>query len=218
MQVIKEKTYVVYRHIFPNGKSYIGITCSKPYHRRWTSGGRYRKQPKMNRAIMKYGWDNVKHEILFRDLSLDIANKIEQEMIAKYNSIENGYNISIGGGCNYGLKCSEETKQKISIANRGKHCPWSAQNLLNYVKKNGAWNKGKHLSPTHYQKLTNHWERKRKPITAYNRITNEPILHFDSCENAAKVVGISPENISRCARGRRPTAAGYVWRYDDESI
>lgn len=216
--IVKEKTYVVYRHIFPNGKSYIGITCAKPYYRRWKSGGMYRKQPKMNHAIMKYGWDNVKHEVLFHGLSLDDANKIEQEMIVKYNSIENGYNSSIGGGCNYGLKHSEETKRKISMANRGKPHPWSAQNLSEYVKKNGVWNKGKRMSPTHYQNSIPNWKRNCKPITAYDRITNEPILHFDSCENAAKAVGVPPENISRCARGRRPTSAGYIWRYDNESI
>ena len=108
---VKEKKYVVYRHIFPNGKSYIGITCAKPYHRRWRAGSSYYKQPKVYNAIQKYGWDNIQHEILYSNLSQADANSIEQEMIAKYNSVENGYNVSIGGGGTYGIPCSEEKKR-----------------------------------------------------------------------------------------------------------
>lgn len=215
---VKEKTYVVYRHIFPNGKCYIGITCAKPYTRRWTSGGRYRKQKKMNNAIEKYGWDNVVHEILFSGLSLEKANELERVMITKYNSIENGYNISIGGGCNKGLPCSKETREKISLSRKGKTNPRAYENLRDYVTQNGAWNKGKALTQSHYESLIPVWKKKCKPITAYDRHTMKPVYHFDSCEEAAKTLGVSPENISRCARGRRPTSKGYVWRYDDESI
>ena len=215
---VNEKTYVVYRHIFPNGKSYIGITCAKPYTRRWTSGGMYRSQKKMNYAINKYGWDNVKHEILFSGLSLENANKVEQEMIATYNSIENGYNISVGGGCNNGIARSEETRRKISLSRKGKTNPGAYDNLRNYISNNGAWNKGKPLSQSHYSHLMPHWKKMRKPITAYDRYTLKPVYHFDSCEDAAKTLGVSPENISRCAKGRRPTSKGYVWRYDNGSV
>ena len=103
MQV--EKTYVVYRHIFPNGKSYIGITCVTPYYYRWRAGSSYSHQPKVYNAIKKYGWENIKHELLYENLPQDTTNRIEQEMIEKYDSIENGYNISIGGGGTYGVPC-----------------------------------------------------------------------------------------------------------------
>lgn len=214
----EEKTYVVYRHIFPNGKSYIGITCSTPYHRRWTSGARYRNQPKMNNAIEKYGWDNVQHEILFENLSRDDANKIEQEMIAKYNSIVNGYNVSAGGGGNYGFKFSEESKLKMSLAKRGKCSPWAARNLREYVKKHGAWNRGKHLSEAHHQALIQVSKKRAKPITAYDPITGEVVSHFDSCEAAARLLGITPQSIRPCLKGRTKTSAGYIWRYDNESV
>lgn len=212
------KTYVVYRHIFPNGKSYIGITCAKPYTRRWTGGGMYCQQPKMSNAIKKYGWENVKHIILFSGLSLDEANKLEREMITKYNTIENGYNVAPGGGGNKGFHHSAEARHKISISAKGRKRPWASANLRTFMKNNGAWNKGRTLSPSHYQNLIPTWERKCKPITAFDRHTMKPVLHFNSCEEASKFAGVSPENISRCARGRRPTSAGYIWRYDNESI
>lgn len=218
MQVV-EKTYVVYRHIFPNGKSYIGITCVKPYTRRWRAGSSYSKQPKVYRAIKKYGWENIIHELLYDDLSKDEANIIEQRMIAKYDSIKNGYNVSAGGGGSYGIPCSNETKLKISRANKGRPPKHGAKYLRQYIKEHGAWNKGGHLTPEQYRKIVaERRARCNKPITAYDPITRKAVLHFDSCVNASKAVGVSKECISRCANGGRPTSAGYVWRYDNESI
>ena len=215
--ITKEKTYVVYRHIFPNGKSYIGITCAKPYHRRWRAGSSYYQQPKVYNAITKYGWENIKHEILYSNLSQDDANRIEQEMIAKYNSVENGYNVSTGGGGTYGVPCSEEKKRKIGRANRGKPCK-NGRYLLEYIREHGAWNKGGHLTPEQYRKIAD--ERKarcNKAISAYDPITLKCVLHFDSCADAAREMGVSKTCISRCAKGGRKTSAGYVWRYDNES-
>lgn len=218
MQVV-EKTYVVYRHIFPNGKSYIGITCVRPYYYRWRAGSSYRQQPKVFNAIKKYGWKNIKHEILYDNLSQDDANRIEQEMIAKYNSVENGYNVSTGGGGTYGIPCSEETKRKISNANRGKVTRNNIDNLAKWRKEHGAWNKGGHLTPEQYRKIVEERRaRCNKPISAYDPITLKCVLHFDSCVNASRYMGVCEQEISRCASGRRKTSHGYIWRYDNESI
>ena len=48
------KNYCVYEHIFPNGKKYIGISCDA--EKRWRNGKGYETQPKIARAINKYGW------------------------------------------------------------------------------------------------------------------------------------------------------------------
>ena len=216
---VKEKTYVVYRHIFPNGKSYIGITSANPYYKRWKHGEGYRTQPKIYRAIAKFGWGSISHEIIANNLTLDDANRMEQELIAKYDSINNGYNITIGGGGCNGFHHSDETKHKISESNKGKpHGGGNSSRLIKWVSTHGAWNKGKKLSPDHHRKLVAHAQSKAKPITAYDPITRKPLLHFDSCENAAKAVGIKSTTLARCARGGRKTSAGYIWRYGNESI
>ena len=215
---VKEKTYVVYRHIFPNGKSYIGITCVKPYYYRWRAGSSYSNQPKVHNAIRKYGWENIKHELLFENLTQSEANRIEQEMIAKYDSVKNGYNVSTGGGGTYGIPCSEEKKLKIGKANRGKP-GGDGRYLREYTRKHGAWNKGGHLTPEQYRKIVaERRARCNKPISAYDPITLKCVLHFDSCVNAANTLGVLAVEISRCARGKRKTSHGYIWRYDNESI
>ena len=208
-----ENRYVVYRHIFPNGKSYVGITSQYPFWRRWRSGSGYYKQPKMYNAIQKYGWENVRHEILAEGLSLVEANRVEQEMVSKFDSVENGYNISSGGGGTHGIPCSEETKVKIGQANRGKPGGDGSQ-LVQYMKEHGPWNKGKPLTGEHYRKVAE--ERKKRcnrRIACYDPITHELLKIYDSCTNAAVAVGVSKENISRCAHGGRKTSAGYEWRY-----
>jgi group I intron endonuclease len=112
--------YILYRHIFPNDKVYIGITKQKP-EKRWGCNGRgYIGCPAMYNAIKKYGWENVKHQILFSKLTKEEAEKKEIEMIAIHKSTDErfGYNLDNGGNC-YGTH-SELTKKKISEGNKGK--------------------------------------------------------------------------------------------------
>lgn len=167
----------------------------------------------MHNAIQKYGWENIRHEILAEGLSLDEANLVEREMVAKFDSVENGYNISAGGGGTFGIPCSEEKKAKIGLANSGKPAP-DPMRLSRYTKEHGAWNKGKRLSGEHYRKVAE--ERKRrcnKRIACYDPVTHELIKIYVSCVEAAKAMGVSTTTISRCAHGGRKTSAGYEWRY-----
>ena len=96
------KDWTVYKHTFPNGKVYIGVT-SQNIDRRWRNGrgylcknkfGEYR-QPLMAKAVMKYGWDNILHEIICDKLTKEEAEQMEQNLIAQYqsNNKKHGYNI-----------------------------------------------------------------------------------------------------------------------------
>ena len=99
-----------------NNKVYIGQT-SQDVNKRWNNGEGYKTSPKFYKAIKKYGWDNFEHIILYNNLSLEEANKMEIELIKKYNSTNDkyGYNITQGGK---NFHHSEETKKKISEANK----------------------------------------------------------------------------------------------------
>ena len=139
---ITDKKYIVYKHTTPSNKVYIGITCQKPERRWGRNGEKYISKSKSGythfaKAIKKYGWDNIKHEILEEGLSkIDACNK-EMELIKQYNSANPkfGYNSTLGGEANIpndelkkrfsiikkGHFTSEETREKIRIANTGKH-------------------------------------------------------------------------------------------------
>lgn len=112
--------YCVYKHTSPNAKVYIGITSKNPL-KRWRNGKGYENNKHFDSAIVKYGWDNFKHEILYTGLSKEEAEQKEIELIANYNSANQkyGYNISTGGKSGRGYKRSEEHKMKVSKSLKG---------------------------------------------------------------------------------------------------
>lgn len=192
------KDYYVYKHTFPNGKVYIGITCQKP-KARWANGngylqvmknGKYR-QPLMARAVIKYGWDNILHEILFSGLTKEEAECKEKELIAEYKSDnpEFGYNIQHGGDVG---RHSEETKRKMSEAAKGRKLTAEDRRKISEAKM------GKPAV-------------NRKAVMC---IETESI--YSSASQAQKITGI--RHIGEACNGKLETAGGLHWKwYIEES-
>lgn len=132
-----ENNYIVYMHISPNNKRYIGLTCQKPEYR-WNNGKGYKHNSYFTRAIEKYGWDNFKHIIIAKGLTEDEAKWLEIELIREWDSInrDKGYNLTKGGEGTNGLICSEETRKKISEANRGENNPVAKKSYIIKYKRN----------------------------------------------------------------------------------
>lgn len=86
-----KKEFCVYKHTNKeNGKVYIGITCTEP-HERWRCGFGYKDNQDFFEDIVKYGWDNFDHEILYSNLTEQEALKIEDELIIKHKSYKSNY-------------------------------------------------------------------------------------------------------------------------------
>ena len=84
-------------HTSPSGKSYIGQTSN--YEKRCKDHQRESNPCRaFKKAIDKYGWDTITHEILLGELSLEEANKWEEFCIDLFDTFgENGYNLHTGG-------------------------------------------------------------------------------------------------------------------------
>ena len=104
----------------------------------------------MYNAIQKYGWENVKHEIIFENLTKEEAEQKEIKLIEQYKSYNDkfGYNITKGGNCAGQL--TKEMREKMSISRKGK-IPWNKgipcreetkRKLSETNKGQKAWNKG----------------------------------------------------------------------------
>lgn len=222
--------YTVYQHKNKiNGKVYIGITSQKPEQRWGSQGCNYKSSPHFYSAIQKYGWDNFEHNILFTDLTKEQACLKEQALIKEYNSInrEFGYNSTSGGDI---FTMNEETKQKISQAMIGN------QNSLGHPcseeKKEKISNaqKGRKFTEEHKQKLSEAAKNRHVPCSEEKKQILKEKSHkksvyceeldkiFESVQECSRQLGIPATNISKLCNGRGKTLKGYHLRYYNDTI
>jgi len=105
--------WTIYKHIFPNGKLYIGQT-KVSLNKRFKYGEGYKGCPLIYRAIKKYGWDSITTEIIQNNISSsEEANMLEEYYINYYDSRNptKGYNLAPGGGVVN--KINEEQEKQI---------------------------------------------------------------------------------------------------------
>lgn len=183
--------FKVYMHVFPNNKIYIGIT-NQTLNRRWRNGYGYKGQAVYD-AILKYGWSNIKHKLLFDNLSKEEAEQKEIELIKLFNSTshENGYNVETGG-----YNFTDLTRKKLKQAGENKF-------------KNGNT-----LTREQFEKLKEaHIKARSKPV-----ICIETKICYINITEAEKITGIGACNIGRCCNKKqyRKTAGGYHWSYINE--
>lgn len=138
----------IYKITSPTGRVYIGqthdmqsrILCYKSLK------GRY--SIKLNRSILKYGWDSHSFKVI-HELPLDVDQSVidtyEILYISQYKSLGvELLNIMEGGR---GGKHSEETKIKISTAMKGREISQETREKLRQL------NKGKKISDEQKEKL-----------------------------------------------------------------
>lgn len=142
-----ERNYSVYLHTAPNGKVYVGITGRDP-EMRWRNGTGYSSCPHFQSAIKKYGWANIKHEVLFTGLTREEACEAEKTFIQLFDSTnrEKGYNNTFGG--DKGLVMTEETRKKISQKASISH------STLEYREKASKWMRERKVSEETRAKLS----------------------------------------------------------------
>ena len=78
--------YKIYLLTFPNNKKYCGYTPQE-LKDRWKNGRGYIKCPLVYKAIQKYGWNNVKKELIFETFNQNAAYEKEKEIITKLDLI-----------------------------------------------------------------------------------------------------------------------------------
>lgn len=200
--------WTIYQHRFPNGKSYIGKTSQKPEDRWGKNGKNYKEeQPLMYYAIQKYGWDNVEHIILEKNLSAEEADIKEQEYIEKYHSyykdsLGSGYNMTKGGGGF--LKADAEKIEQLYKQNP--NTVWVAQQLQLDHRTVGRILKQKG------------YDLSRNMCKKVNQFTldGQYIATYNSGKEAADVIGIDSKQISGVVRGIKKSAGNFQWRFYDE--
>lgn len=169
----EDPKFIVYIHVSPNNKRYVGIT-SQSTKARWGVGGKgYIENHHFYSAIQRYGWDNFKHVIVASNLDILSASEMECRLIQKYNTMDPayGYNHTTGGNWS---SPSDEVREKLRKATSTRwkngeyrermcmiqksipHKPLTEQHKHNIslsTKGRPSKMKGKHLSEQHRAKL-----------------------------------------------------------------
>lgn len=126
-----------------NNKVYIGFAVN--FSRRLASHKKLcgKRKTKFYDAINSYGWDKFDWEIIYQSKDgQHCLNVMERFFIIEYNSINEGYNMTEGGGGTLGImsgfkgkKHDTETKQILSSLRTGtKHTNETKQKISESTK------------------------------------------------------------------------------------
>lgn len=238
--------YTVYRYTSPSGKVYIGQTCKSLEERAGGFKGRgYKKCTAFYNAILKYGLESFSREVIAESLTKEEADIVEQDNIKKYKELGISYNICKGGQ-DFGHPCSEETKKKISAANKGNQYSKGRPVTERMRQRLSEVHKGKTISEEQKARISEAnknriiTEETRKKISKIHKgkklsdtqrsdiskrnslpiiqlmLSDEFICEWPSIKLAAENYHIASNNIVLCCKGKRKSAAGFKWRYKTE--
>lgn len=227
--------YKVYKHTVPNGKVYIGVTSYEP-EIRWMGGRGYKDNCEFFNAILKYGWDNIQHEILFDGLTKKEAFDIEAKQIALYNSTDSlyGYNRLPAQGSAHKMvaqwaldgtlvRTFPSTTSAALAMNR------NASAISSAIKRDGIcagylWSHSTAYCPKFTNKKRIHpshtpYRKYETPVAQYDKRGNL-INRFPSIKIASQETGINSGSICSCCKGQKGnggkrvySAGGFIWKY-----
>lgn len=211
-------------------KKYIGKT-TQPLLKRHKNHIRSPKGCPVDRYLY---YNEYKLDILYLSKAEDIC-KYEIYFIAKYDTIYPfGWNFTTGGDT---PSISEEQKKHMSEQHRGKITPDETKHKLSESLKNRVFSaehrqklsqssKGRPKSEEHKKKLSDANKGKKLSKDTIEKIRQQQyviiqqyslngdfINEYKSIIQQSKDTGIDNSAISKCARGKRNHAGGYIWRY-----
>lgn len=141
--------YSVYKLTAPNGKIYIGMTSNNPV-KRWAGGHGYKNNKSFWEDIVKYGWDNIRREIVLSTDDEDEAHKKEISLILYYETTDpdKGYNRTIISNViksskKIGVTCVNTNKKFRSLKKASKYAGVS-EKLIKKVCETGNGCAGYH--------------------------------------------------------------------------
>jgi len=240
-----KKEYCVYKHTAPNGKIYIGIT-SRNVEERWLNGRGYSYNHHFTNAINKYGWHNIRHEVIAEKLNETEAKTMEQFFIQMYKSYnpKYGYNKTLGGDdvsrfeksvFQYSLdgklirrydsmtEAAEITNTRISrISDCTKGNRFSTNGsiwLLEDDNQREVKLKKAIKEKKHPSAMCGGANHQARAIEQYN-LNGEYIRTYSSAQEASEALGIDYSSIKSAAsltNKHHKSSGGFIWVHADET-
>lgn len=185
-----------------NNKSYIGQSIH--IEQRWEEHlYKSSKCSLLKYALHKYGVDNFTFEVI-EECEQQKLNEREQYWIKYYNTFEEGYNLTLGGGgtIKYSVEGVYEDYLKTnSIEKTAKNIGCHINTARRILREYG---------------INNHEQSDAKPVEKIDTQTLEVIKQYTSIQEAADEMGVDRVAIKMALNGTHKSSAGYYWRYVGE--
>ena len=237
-----ERKSGIYMWTSPSGKSYIGQSVNLQKRKcAFLCFGDIYGGEKINRARKKYNHKSLWNYTILEYCDIDDLDEREEYYISLYNTINNGYNCESGGHENKIV--SDESKQKMSDAKKGKHLTEEQKRKMSEARKgkrcgenHPMW--GRHLTEEQKRKMSKakkgennpmygkHRDdetkdkirlRRNKAVVQYTK-EGEFIAEYESALIAKEKTGINNSHIGDCCRGIQKTAGGFKWAYKNPPL
>lgn len=180
-----------------NGKAYIGITCQTVELRfKGHKDKAIKERSAIQNAIKKYGDDAFLKEEIYIAFDKDELYRAEIELIAKFDTYNNGYNLTLGGGGIVNMP--QEMKDRIAAKKRLQTPPMQ----------------GRKHKLTSKLKLSLHYGGNQ--ILATNVDTLETF--FISHAQGAKEYGFNPSLVCAVIKGKRPLHKRHKFQYVNTEV
>jgi len=224
---MREGNYTVYKHTAPNGKVYIGITCQSVKGRWGKEGNGYKNAGHFRNAIKKYGWENIRHDIIATGLTEEEASIAERKLIKRYDSRNpnKGYNELPGGNFGWrGMSHTEEAKEKIRQSKLGEKNPMYGKKQtaewIEMIRRVNSHPKSEETIARMREAQSNRSDETRQRLSDAQKKTPIRCVEtgevFSSMTLAAKSVKASVSNLCNCVKGLKKTCNGFHWEYATE--
>lgn len=200
-----------------NDKIYIGKTVfsiDKRFKEHCCDAFKQRnKERPLYKAMREYGIEHFYIELI-EECDDNLASDREIYWIGLYNTYSNGYNATYGGDGKF-------LYNHKNIAMRLKEHPYSFDISKEF---NCCVEIIREIAQEYNIKLKSYSPSSSKHVVAYTK-NGEKIEEFDStvlasqwCFEQGKCADLCSgvrAHISACANGKRKTAYGYIWKYED---
>ena len=185
-------------------------------------GGTTEHCPHMMAAIEKYGWNNIRHDIIAQGLTKEEAEESEIKYIALYKSNDRRYGYNIESGGSAPGRMSAQTREKIASRMRGDNNPTvryghpfkgkkHSQEAKEKMSRAASARIGRYVSDETKAKL----REKQKKRAVIDTITGE---RYQGIQEAADATGTTATKVCAVCKGRRKSEHGHVWKYAEEVI
>lgn len=209
----------IYKWTSPSGKYYIGLATNLERRKKefLTNPNNYTytsNNSAIDRARIKYSdFKQWQYEIL-EECSVEQLKEREKHYIKLFDSTnsKNGYNSTLGGDGCFGCKWGTE-KQIESLKNRRSY---AGELNPNYGNNHTQQTKDKIRESKIGKKLSDETIiKKSKPVNQYT-LEGIFIKTWIGASQAMKELGIDKASISRVCNGKKKSAGGFYWSYNNQ--